>query len=156
MHPIHQWAGQNLPANVVSSSASSPTLTQLGYNADQGAEIGMAVSVLPILGLVLGAVALSALSPSDALPRWLWGVLGAGVGLAAGNALGIAAVKQIQPAGLAAGVQPTASFDEIAFYQQLGQSLSSQIQSAMSSSAPTDLAQPAGTMPATYQTPTTS
>jgi hypothetical protein len=136
MHPIHQWAGQTVPA-ASSSAAPSPTLAQLGYTADQGAEIGMAVSVLPILGLVIGAIALSALSPSDAVPRWIWAVLGGGVGLAAGNALGVAAVKQIQPANAQPGVTPTGSFDETAFYQNLGQSLSSQIAAAMSSSAAT-------------------
>lgn len=151
MHPIHQWTGQAVPA---ASSSTSPTLAQLGYTADQGAEIGMAVSVLPVLGAVLGAIALAALSPSDAIPRWIWGALGAGVGLAAGNALGVAAVKKIAPANAPqTGVLPSASFDEIAFYQQLGQSVSSQIQSAMSSSAAPTTVAPT-TIPATL--PTTS
>jgi hypothetical protein len=151
MHPIQQWAGQNLPA--ASSSQAAPTLAQLGYDADQGAEIGMAVSVVPIVGLVLGAIVLSALNPSDAIPRWIWAVLGGGVGLAAGNALGVAAVKQIKPSGIAAsGVQPAASFDEVAFYQNLGQSLSSQIQSAMSSSAAPATTDAPTTIPASLQT----
>lgn len=149
MHPIQQFAGQAVPAV---SSSGSPTLTQLGYNADQGAEIGMAVSVVPVLGLVLGAIVLAALNPSDAIPRWIWAALGGGIGLAAGNALGVSAIKNIQPAN--ASMVPSASFDETAFYQNLGASLSSQIQSAMSSSA-APLSQPA-TIPATFQTQTTS
>lgn len=135
MNPYQQWAGQAIPA-ASSSAATAPTLAQLGYDADQGAEIGMAVSVVPVLGLVLGAIALTALNPSDAVPRWIWALIGGGVGLAAGNALGLAAIKQLQPANAQgqAGATP-AAFDEVMFYRNLGQSLSSQIQSAMSSSA---------------------
>jgi len=150
-NPFAQWAGQALPA-ASSSAPASPTLTQLGYNADQGAQVGMAVSVVPIVGLVLGAVLLSAINPSDVVPRWFWAVLGGGVGLAAGNALGVAAVQKITPAN---PVQASGSFDETAFYQQLGQSLSSQIQSAMSSSASPTTATPT-TIPASLTPQSTS
>jgi hypothetical protein len=132
MYP-YQRVGQAIPA--ASSSTTPPSLAQQGYTADQGAEIGIAVSAVPLIGLLLGGIALYALSPSDALPKWFWGILGGGLGLAAGNALGVAAVNKILPVNTAQNPnQPTGSFDELAFYQSLGQSLSSQIQSAMSSS----------------------
>src|SRR5271154_6174095 len=134
-----QYLGQALPA--ASSSSGPTTLAQQGYTADQGAEIGIAVSAVPLIGLLLGGIALYALNPSDVVPKWLWAVLGGGIGLAAGNALGVAAVGKLVPGNPLQGQygqnqsSSSTSFDEIGFYQNLGASLSSQIASAISSSS---------------------
>jgi hypothetical protein len=164
MYSYRQRVGQTtVPSSLVQSSsvaavAPAPgTLAAAGYTADQGAEIGVAVSALPLVGLLLGAVALSALSPSDAIPQWAWAVIGGGVGLALGNQLGLAAVNAIVPAnppiaGVGAGA-PSSSFNETAFYQQMAQTASTQLQSYFASLSASTA--PASTAPA-ITTPTTS
>lgn len=131
-----QYIGQIVPP--ASSSSGAPTLAQQGYTADQGAEIGIAVSAVPLIGLLLGGIALYALNPSDVVPKWLWAVLGGGIGLAAGNALGVAAVNTLVPGNLGQNYNQSSSstsFNELAFYQNLGATLSSQVASAISSSS---------------------
>jgi hypothetical protein len=136
-----QYVGQQ----VASSSAPAPgSLAAQGYTADQGAEIGIAVSGLPLVGALLGAIVLGALAPSDVVPVWAWALLGAGVGLVAGNQLGVAVVNQIAPANAAVNpALPSSSFNEVSFYQGIAQSASSQLasyiaaqQTASASTAP--------------------
>ena len=134
-----------------SVSATTPTpgsLTAAGYTADQGAEIGVAVSAVPLVGLLLGAIALSALSPSDVIPQWAWAVVGGAIGLAVGNQLGLAAVNTITPANPPAGVTP-AAFSETAFYSQLAQTASSQLASYIAAQTSSSAAAASTVLPAT-------